>query len=217
MLEDSSPAIRFERVTARARGIAPCFDVSLTVPVGAGFVLVGREGAGKTAVRRCLFGELRPKAGHVLVFGLDPRRHRREIARKIRSGELVVLEDRFEAPPGATVFATAANSAVAESADRVGFLSNGRLLLEDDVPALLARFRRIQYVNEITETRTEYGTELDRFDAVRVRVRGWGVDAVVSNFDEAELERFREVEGVSEVRVSAMTIEEIFRAVAGEP
>jgi hypothetical protein len=43
------------------------------------------------------------------------------------------------------------------------------------------------------------------------------VDAVVSNFDEAELERFRRIEGVNEVRVAAMTIEEIFRAVAGEP
>jgi ABC-type multidrug transport system ATPase subunit len=210
-------AIRFDRVTARARGIAPCFDVSLTVPAGAGFVLVGREGAGKTAVRRCLLGELRPKEGRVLVFGLDPRRERREIARRIRGSELVVLDDRFEPSPGATVFATASNPTVAAGADRVGFLSNGRLLLEDDVPALLARFRRIQYVNEITETRAEYGTELDHFDAVRVRVRGWGVDAVISNFDEAELERFRHIEGVSEVRVAAMTIEEIFHAVAGEP
>jgi ABC-type multidrug transport system ATPase subunit len=210
-------AIRFDGVTARARGIAPCFDVSLTVPAGKQFVLVGREGAGKTAVRRCLLGDLRPKEGRVLVFGCDPRRERREIARRIRAGELVVLEERFEPSTGATVFATASNPAVAAGADRVGFLSNGRLLLEDDVPALLARFRRIQYVNEITDTRTDYGTELDRFDAVRVKVRGWGVDAVVSNFDDAELERFRRIEGVSEVRTAAMTIEEIFAAVVGEP
>jgi len=178
-------------------------------------VLVGREGTGKTAVRRCLLGDLRPKEGRVLVFGLDARRERREIARRIRAGELVVLEERFEAPPGATVFATASNPAVAENADRVGFLSRGRLLLEDDVPALLARFRRIHYVNEITENRTEYGTELDEFDAVKVKVRGWGVEAVVSNFDDAELERFRRIEGVSDVRAAAMTIEEIFGAVVG--
>jgi hypothetical protein len=43
------------------------------------------------------------------------------------------------------------------------------------------------------------------------------VDAVVSNFDDAELERFRRIEGVSEVRTAAMTIEEIFAAVVGEP
>jgi hypothetical protein len=49
-----------------------------------------------------------------------------------------------------------------------------------------------------------------------VKVRGWGVEAVVSNFDEAELERLRETEGVSEVRSTPMTLDEIFRAVVGE-
>ena len=149
------------------------------------------------------------------MFGLDPRRERREIARRIRSGELVVSEERFE--PGATarstVVASVSDPARAAGADRVGFLSEGRLVLDDDLPALTARFRRISYVNEITETRTEYGTELDDFDAVRVRVRGWGVDAVVSNFDEARFERLRATEGVSEVKATPMTIEEIFAAV----
>ena len=107
--------------------------------------------------------------------------------------------------------------ALAASADRVGFLSEGRLVLDDAVPTLMARFRRLHYVNEITETRTEYGTELDDFDAVRVKVRGWGVDAVVSNFDEALFERLRATEGVSKTSVSPMTLDEIFRAVVGEP
>jgi ABC-type multidrug transport system ATPase subunit len=151
----------------------------------------------------------------VLVFGLDPLREKREIARRIRAGELVVSEEILPPSPGATVFATASEAALAVHADRVGFLANGRLVLEDDVPALTARFRRIHYVNEITENRTEYGTELDRFDAVRVKVRGWGVEAVVSNFDEAELERLRTTEGVSEVRADPMTIAEIFAAVVG--
>jgi hypothetical protein len=52
---------------------------------------------------------------------------------------------------------------------------------------------------------------------VRVKVRGWGVDAVVSNFDEAAFERFRGTEGVSEARVAPMTLEEIFAAVVGGP
>lgn len=156
-----------------------------------------------------------------MVLGLDPRRERREIARRIRSGELVVSEERFEPAVGApanataTVVASLSDPARAAGADRVGFLSEGRLVLDDDLPALTARFRRISYVNEITETRTAYGTELDRFDAVRVRVRGWGVEAIVSNFDEAELERLRATEGVTEVRADPMTIEEIFTAVVG--
>ena len=107
--------------------------------------------------------------------------------------------------------------ALAAGADCVGFLSKGRLVLDEDVRTLIARFRRIHYVNEVTETRTEYGTELDRFDAVQVKVRGWGVDAVVSNFDEAEFERLRKTEGVGGARALPMTLDEIFRTVVGEP
>ena len=153
------------------------------------------------------------------VFGLDPRRERREIARRIRSGELVVSEERFEPTPGATatVFATVSDPALAARADRVGFLSEGRLVLDDAVSALTARFRRLHYINEITENRTEYGTELDDFDAVRVKVRGWGVEAVVSNFEDTLFERLRATEGVSELRASPMTLAEIFRSVVGEP
>jgi len=212
-------AIRFDRVTARARKVPPCFDVSFQVAAGASYVLVGRAGAGKAAVRGCLRGDLRPKEGRVVVFGLDPRRERREIARRIRSGELVVSEERFE-PTGdsvATVFATVSDPALASLANRVGFLSEGRLVLDGAVPALLARCRRIHYVNEITENRTEYGTELDEFDAVKVKVRGWGVHAVVSNFDDALFERLRATEGVLDARADPMTLDEIFRAVVGEP
>ena len=178
---------------------------------------MGREGAGKRAVLRCLRGDLRPKEGRVVVFGLDPRRERREIARRIRAGELVVSEERFEraANSTATVVATVSDPALAFHADRVGFLSAGRLVLDDAVSTLAARVRRISYVNEITETRTAYGTELDDFDSVRVKVRGWGVEAVVSNFDEARIERLRATEGVSELKVMPMTLEEIFAAVVG--
>lgn len=103
----------------------------------------------------------------------------------------------------------------ASAADRVGFLKDGRLVIEDALPRLLSRFRRIRYVNEVTETRTEYGTELDLFDAVLVKVRGWGVDAVVSNFDGAAFERFRAIEGVRDARADPLTLEEIFATVAG--
>jgi ABC-type uncharacterized transport system ATPase subunit len=198
--------------------VAPCFDVSFQVAAGASYVLVGRTGAGKAAVRGCLRGDLRPKEGRVAVFGLDPRRERREIARRIRSGELVVSEESFEPAPGAnaTGFATVSDPDLAALADRVGFLSEGRLVLDDTVAALTARFRRLRYVNEITENRTEYGTELDEFDAVRVKVRGWGVEAVVSNFDDALFERLRATEGVLDARADPMTLDEIFRAVVGD-
>ncbi|HEX9688576.1 MAG TPA: ATP-binding cassette domain-containing protein [Thermoanaerobaculia bacterium] len=202
-------------MSARGRGIAPCRDVSFAVPAGSVSALVGREGSGKRAILRCASGELRPESGRVLVLGLDPRRGRRALRRRVQylpaEGEL-----RLDPEAGpATILVVTDDPNRAKAADRVGFLKDGRLVLEDERAVVESRFRRIRYVNEVTEERTEYGTELDLFDAVRVRVRGWGVDAVVSNFEDAKFERFRAIEGVVDARAEAVTLEEIFTAVVG--
>ncbi len=115
----------------------------------------------------------------------------------------------------AVLLAAADPAGIEPIADRVGILAKGRLSIDDDLEVLLRRFRRISYRNEITETRTDYGTELDRFDAVRVRVRGWGVEAVVSNFDDSAFEAFRLQDGVTDARSTPMPLAEIFAAVAG--
>jgi len=47
-------------------------DVSLTIPRGVVFGLVGTNGAGKTTLIRHVMGLLRPQRGSVAVFGLDP-------------------------------------------------------------------------------------------------------------------------------------------------
>ncbi len=118
---------------------------------------------------------------------------------------------------GTTVFLTTHDLAGFEGlATRVGILKEGALLLDEDMETLKTRFRRIRYANRLTETRTAFGTELDAFDAVRVKVRGWGIDAVVANFDEAAFARFREIDGVEDASAEAMPLEEIFLAVAGE-
>ncbi|HEU5250311.1 MAG TPA: ATP-binding cassette domain-containing protein [Thermoanaerobaculia bacterium] len=201
-------------MTASAKRIAPIRDVSFSVKPGSAYALVGREGSGKTAIVRCTLGELRPESGRVAVLGLDPRRERRALRRRVRFDESQG-EIRLDTEPATTLLVTN-DPRQAREADQVGFLKAGRLVLDDANPVLLARFRRIRYVNEITESRTEYGNELDLFDAVRVKVRGWGVDAVVSNFDESVFERFRAMEGVEDVRAEPMTLEEIFAAVTGE-
>jgi ABC-2 type transport system ATP-binding protein len=140
------------------------------------------------------------------TLGLDP------VARHELYGDLNgELADR-----GTTVFlATRDPGGIEGIAQRIGILAGGRLALEDDLEDLKARFRRITYTNEITASRESYGTELDLFDAARVRVRGWGVDAVVSNFDEERFERFRAQPGVSAVNAAPMSLEEVFLAVAG--
>ena len=102
-------------------------------------------------------------------------------------------------------------------ADRVGILRAGRLVATARTADLLGGFRRIRYRNERTPTREDYGTELDDFDAVRVRVRGWGIEAVVSNATAALVEKLRGSDGVVDVETSAMTLAEIFDVVAPPP
>jgi len=206
-------------VTAAARRGAPIHGVSFAVPAGAVSAIVGREGSGKRTVAGCILGDIRPEAGRVLVLGMDARRERRAVRRRVRWDE-EEGEIRVDTDPETVLHLTddprrASGVLGTSSSARVGFLVEGRLVVEDALAALLARFRRIRYVNEITETRTEYGNELDLFDAVRVKVRGWGVDAVVSNYDDAAFERFRATEGVREARADPLTLEEISATVAG--
>jgi ABC-type uncharacterized transport system ATPase subunit len=202
-------------VTAGARRIASIRDVSFAVPRGSVSLLVGGESSGKAAIVGCVLGKIRPEAGRVAVLGVDPRRDRRKLRGRVRFDERDGVL-RVESEPAATLLLTD-DPHRAAGADRVGFLSAGRLVLEDGLAELLARFRRIRYINEMTETRTDFGNELDLFDAVRVKVRGWGVDAVVSNFDDAAFERFRATDGVRDARADPMTVEEIFEAVTGAP
>jgi ABC-type multidrug transport system ATPase subunit len=220
-----------DRVTAGNRGVPPCFDVSFAVRPGATYALVGREGSGKGAIVGCLLGRLKPQAGSVRVFGVDPRRHRWALRRRVRhirpgdayvpgsrpAPELFVHEGNAprERLAGTTTVIVGSDPRVAAAAESVAFLKEGRLVREENGDSLTERFRRIRYVNELTEARTEFGNELDAFDAVRVKVRGWGVDAVVANFDDAAFRRFRAMEGVEDAVALPMTLEEIFDAVVG--
>lgn len=297
--------VRVEALTVRygRAGTRPaCADVTLSVPAGAVYALLGRNGAGKSSLVRCLLGQQRASSGRVLLFGDDAWKTRRPAmartgvvpeepdappamtarqlsdfsrrvyprwdgeavaARLARFGvamdapfgrlskgqkgevmlalalghapELLVLDDPtlgldvvarralFEevvgdlADRGTTIFLTTHDLSGFEGiVTRVGILKEGRLAVDEDAETLRARFRRIRYANRLTETRTAFGTELDDFDAVRVKVRGWGIDAVVSNFDPAAFDRFQAMDGVTEATAEALPLEEIFLAVAGE-
>ena len=51
---------------------------------------------------------------------------------------------------------------------------------------------------------------------MRVKVRGWGVEAVVSNYGDEAFARFTSIDGVVDAESSSLSLEEIFIAVAGE-
>ena len=135
------------------------------------------------------------------------------------AGGGAIRESLRRAPePRPAILAATDDPGTAEAVgDRVAILRAGRLVATARTPDLLGGFRRIRYRNERTPTREDYGTELDDFDAVRVRVRGWGIEAVVSNATDALVEKLRGLDGVVDVESSAMTLAEIFDVVAPPP
>ena len=291
-----------EGLTVRYGRSIACDAVSFSVARGAVYALLGRNGAGKSSLVRCLLGSQKPAAGRAALFGEDSWKRRTPLmartgvvpeepdappamtARQLSEfcGRLYPAWDnggvekrlaRFEVPPdvpfgrlskgqkgevmlalalghapellilddptlgldvvarkafyeelvgdladrGTTVFVTTHDLAGIEGiATRVGILKAGRLVLDEEAETLKSRFRRIRYGNRMTETRTAYGSELDAFDALRVKVRGWGIDAVVTNYDDGSFERFQRTDGVVDAEAAAMPLEEIFLAVAGE-
>jgi ABC-2 type transport system ATP-binding protein len=294
--------IRVEGLSVRYGKTLACREVTFSVAPGAVYALLGRNGAGKSSLVRCLLGQQKASSGRALLFEKDswstrrramertgvvpeepdapPAMSARELSAFCRrvyprwnadavrarlerfgvpaatpfgrlskgqkgevmlslalghSPEVLILDDPTLgldvvarralseeivgelADRGTTVFLTTHDLAGFEGiATRVGILKEGRLVVDEDLEALKARFRRIRYANRMTETRTEFGNELDAFDALRVQVRGWGIDAVVTNFTEPAFERFRQMDGVENVSAGPLSLEEIFVALVGE-
>lgn len=260
-------------------------DVTLAVPDSSVYALLGRNGAGKSSLVRCLLGQLRPDGGRIELFGedvwtrraklmdrigivaeepdapaemrvrdlaafsarlysrwkppaFDARLERFAIAPKSRFGELskgqrkqvmlalalasspelLILDDPtlgldvvarkslFEeviadmADHGLTVLITTHDlSAVESIADRVGVLRGGRLVLDEELETVKARFRKIRVAGP--------PEALGRFETLHVRAWGSGSEAVVTNYDESELPN---------ADITPMSLEEIFIALAGE-
>src|SRR5688500_6070026 len=66
------PVIEIRQLSRRFGNTAALSDVSLSVPRGRVFGLVGTNGAGKTTLVKHALGLLKPQRGSVSVFGLDP-------------------------------------------------------------------------------------------------------------------------------------------------
>ena len=298
----SDTVLSLDGLTVRYGRATACDNVSLSVAKGAVYALLGRNGAGKSSLIRCLLGQQKPQSGRAHLFGADvwstraramervgvvpeepdapvamnarrlaafcsrlyPRWDAKAVADRLarfgvpdavpfgrlskgqkgevmlalalgHAPELLVLDDPTLgldvvarnalseelvgelADRGTTVLLTTHDLSGFEGlATHVGILKEGRLVLDEDIEKLKARFRKIRYGNRMTETRTEFGNELDAFDAVRVKVRGWGIEAVVSNYEDGAFEKFRDTDGVVDAEASSLSLEEIFLAIAGE-
>ncbi len=64
--------VELRGVTRRFGATTALDDVSLSVPRGAVFGLVGVNGSGKTTLLKHVLGLLKAQTGQVRVFGLDP-------------------------------------------------------------------------------------------------------------------------------------------------
>src|SRR3954466_2669530 len=72
MSSDEQAVIRVDNLTRRYGNTLALDEISLRVPRGSVFGIVGANGAGKTTLIRHLLGLLRAQSGSVRVFGLDP-------------------------------------------------------------------------------------------------------------------------------------------------
>ena len=81
-MKENRPAIEITGLTRRYGKVDAVNGLSLSVPAGSCYGFFGRNGAGKTTTIKCLLNLLRPAAGSVRVFGLDP--HQDEVAVKER-------------------------------------------------------------------------------------------------------------------------------------
>ncbi len=77
----SEPAIELEGVRKRFSSKEVLSEVTLQVPRGETFALLGRNGAGKTTTIRILLGLIQSDAGKVRIMGLDPGTMALEIRR----------------------------------------------------------------------------------------------------------------------------------------
>lgn len=67
--------------------------VSLHVPAGGFYYLIGESGAGKSSLLKLIYGALRPTAGHLSVQGLDLRQAKEKDIRQLRRRIGVIFQD----------------------------------------------------------------------------------------------------------------------------
>ena len=123
-MNNETPVIEIKNLTRRYGKQDAVNGLSLTVQPGRCYGFFGRNGAGKTTTIKCLLNLLRPTAGTVRVFGLDPQKD--EVAVKSR---IAYVPDAVAFYPWMTV------------RDTLEYLASFRTHWNRDVEAdLLSRF-----------------------------------------------------------------------------
>jgi ABC-2 type transport system ATP-binding protein len=98
MNETQGSALRADSVVVRYGRRLAVDAVTLDVPRGSVCALLGRNGAGKSSLVRCLIGQQKPDAGSVSLLGRDAWRHRTELMERVG-----IVSEEADAPPQMTV------------------------------------------------------------------------------------------------------------------
>lgn len=296
MTEHETP-VEVRGLTVRYGATVALADVDLTVGRGSVYALLGRNGAGKSSLVRCLLGQQRPASGSTRLLGHDGWRERRQAMARVgvvpetpdappamtarrldafgarlhttwngaglrarleaaeipldtpfgrlsrgqraqvalalalaAEPEVLVLDDptlgldavaRRQllaelvgelADRGTTVLLTSHDLVGMEAiADRVGMLRGGHLVVNDELEALKARFRRIVYRHrgESAEP-APVAAAVAGGEVVLRRRTGWQEELVVAGGEPLE-----PAGGGVDMAVEPMSLEEIFVAVCG--
>ena len=101
-------------------------------------------------------------------------------------------------------------------ADRVGIMQNGKLVYDETMEGLKARFRRLRCVRHEGTPVDAVRAALEPLDVAASRFVGAAVDAVIGSADHAAISGFKDAAGVSEIELESLSLEEIFVALCGD-
>jgi len=97
-------------------------------------------------------------------------------------------------------------------ADRVAILDDHKLLLNEPIEELKARYRSVR----VTGPGAQNGLDWHPFQTLRTSTREWGAESLVSNFSEQAFAAFRSRAGTNGAEVLSLSLEEIFIALTGQ-
>lgn len=89
-----SDVVEINALTVRYGSVTAVEDLSLSMPKGLVYALLGRNGSGKSSTVRCLLGQRRAAAGSVHVFGMDAWKDRVRIMERVG-----VVPEQPDIPP----------------------------------------------------------------------------------------------------------------------
>jgi ABC-2 type transport system ATP-binding protein len=121
----ASPALEMDGLSVSYGRTRVVEGLTLAVPRGSVFALLGRNGAGKSSLLRVLLGQRPPARGRVRLLGEDPWTQRTRLMARVG-----VVPEEPDAPPEMTPLALSSLC--------------GRLHARWDAPAVAERFRRFE-------------------------------------------------------------------------